>query len=196
MLKSTILSTLEKAVNFVLARDPNSATRLQSLAGKTILLASTEPTFDIYWLFEPNQILLRSESRDSVTASIRGPLKELVQLGVSDKKIAKDLSVKGDLHAVEAFKELFGSLDIDWEEYLSQFTGDMVAYHVSNAARKTQDFLKNALNSLSANIAEYVQEEIKITPTKSEVTDFAQEVRELDRDVERLAAKMKKLSKT
>lgn len=193
MLKSTILYTLEKAINFVLARDPESIARLRYLAGKTILLASTEPTFDIYWLFEPNQILLRSEYRETVTASIRGPLKELVQLGVSDKKIAKDLSVKGDLQVVEAFKELFVHLDIDWEEYLSQFTGDVVAYHVGNAARKTQDFLKNAFNSLSANTAEYLQEEIKVTPTKMEVTDFAQAVRELDRDVERLAARIKKL---
>jgi len=193
MLKSTILYTLEQAINFVLARDPESNTRLQALAGKVILLASTEPTFDIYWLFEPNQILLRSEHRAPVTASIRGPLKELVQLGVSDKKIAKDLSVKGDLQVVEAFKELFVRLDIDWEEYLSQFTGDVVAYHVGNAARKTQDFLKNAFSSLSANTVEYLQEEAQVVPTRTEFREFAAEVRELDRDVERLAARIKRL---
>jgi ubiquinone biosynthesis protein UbiJ len=193
MLKSTALCALEQTINFVLARDPESNTRLQVLVGKTILLASTEPTFNMYWLFEANKILLRSEWRDEVNASISSPLNELIQLGLSDKKIAKDLTVKGDLQLIEAFKQLFSQLDIDWDEYFSQYTGDVVAHHIGQAARKARSFLKHALSSLSGSTTEYLQEEINVLPAKAAVTDFAAEVRELDRDVERLAARIKRL---
>jgi ubiquinone biosynthesis protein UbiJ len=195
MLKTVALHTLEQAINFVLARDPESILRLQTLANKTILLASTEPMLNIYWLFESDKILLRSEWRNEATASISGPLNELIQLGFSDKKIAKDLTVKGDLQAVEAFKELFVSIDIDWEEYLSQYTGDVVAHHLGTAARKARSFLKNAVSSLGSSTTEYMQEEINVVPTKMTVTEFAVEVRELNRDVERLAARIKRLRK-
>ena len=193
MLKTAFLNSLEQAINFVLARDPQSCERLQTLAGKTILLASTEPRLTIYWLFESDKILLRSEWRDDTTASISGPLNELLQLGLSDKKIAKDLIIKGDLQAIAAFKELFASLDIDWEEYLSHYTGDVVAHHLGQAARKARRFFKHAFSSLSSSTKEYMQEEINVVPTKMAVTDFATEVRELDRDVERLAARIKRL---
>ena len=192
MLKTTFLHTLETAINFVLARDPESSVRLQILANKTILLASTEPTLNIYWLFEPDKILLRSEWRGDVTASISGPMNELVRLGLSDKKIAKDLTIKGDLQAVESFKALFSQLDVDWDEYFSQYTGDVVAHHLGQAARKARGFFKQAFSSLSSSTTEYMQEEINVVPTKMAVTDFAADVRELDRDVERLAARMKR----
>ena len=68
-----------------------------------------------------------------------------------------------------------------------------MAHHLGQAARKAHHFFKYAISSLSRSTTEYLQEEANLLPTKLDITDFASEVRELDRDVERLAARLKKL---
>ena len=40
------------------------------------------------------------------------------------------MHIEGDTHIALALEQLFQKLDIDWEEHLSRFVGDVVAYKI------------------------------------------------------------------
>ena len=108
-------------------------------------------------------------------------------------KIAKDLTISGDLHVVEAFKELFARLDIDWQADLAALTGDAAAYKIGKTLKQAGQFFKHASKSFAQNSKEYLEHEAELLPSRLQFTDFSQDVRELNRDIDRVAAKIKRI---
>lgn len=85
-------------------------------------------------------------------------------------------------------KKLFDEMDIDWEGHLAHFTGDVVAHQLGSFMRKGLSFTKRIDESMRQNMSEYLQEELRILPSKNELEDFYKEVDELSLSVERLQA--------
>lgn len=193
MLATTVALGLEKSVNFALNRDSNSQERLDALEDNIICTEISDLKLTLYWLFEQQRIRIVSEWRDEVDATISGPIQAIARMGLSKAKVAKDLTVSGDMHVVEAFKELFAKLDIDWEAQLVPYTGDALAFKLGKTARQAGNFLQKAAKSFGANTKEYLQEEAQLLPSNLRLEDFANDVRELNRDVDRLNARIKRL---
>lgn len=193
MLKTTACYSLEKMVNFILLRDEDSTTRLVALEGKLVAIKFTNLHLTLYWLFENQKVRILSTCRDEADASVSGPLEAIVRLGLSKAKVAKDLTVSGDMHAVEDFKALFAKLDIDWDAQLAALIGDALAFKVGRAARLTKQWVKQAAQSLHENTKEYLAEESGWLPPRLLFTEFSKDIRELNRDVDRLAARVKRL---
>lgn len=193
MLTSTLFYSLEKSINFLLSRDSDSKSRLVALEDKAICLKISDIDLTMYWLFEQHRIRVVSECADEIDATISGPIQAIARMGLSKAKVAKDLTVSGDMHVVEAFKELFAKLDIDWEAQLAAYTGDALAFKLGKTARQASHFLQKAAHSFGANTKEYLQEEANLLPSTLRLDDFANDVRQLNRDVERLSARIKRL---
>jgi ubiquinone biosynthesis protein UbiJ len=196
LLKTGFFHLLEKSVNFLLSKDPDSAERLLALEDKVIALdiKLTDRSLIFYWLFEQQHVRLLSEWQGDIDAKIAGPLQAIAEMGLSKAKVAKDLTVSGDMHVVEAFKTLFAKLDIDWEAQLAPFTGDALAYKIGKTVKQTHQWLKQAQQSFRASSKDYLEEEINLLPSKLRMQDFSDDVRQLNRDVDRLAAKIKRLA--
>ena len=193
MLKTTLCYSLEKMINFMLMRDATSIERLSVLEDKIILLEFTDLHLKFYWLFENQYVRILPSWRDEVDASIAGPLEAIARLGLSKAKIAKDLTVSGDMHVIEAFKELFAKLDINWQQQLAPLVGDAVAFKVTRTAQSVSGWLKNSLQSMRENTKEYLTEESECLPPRLLFTEFSQEVRQLSRAVDRLAVRIQRL---
>ena len=194
MLASTLCFGIEKSVNFMLARDADSQHRLAALENKIICIEISDLKLKLVWLFEHNHVRIVSEWRDELDATIAGPLQAIARMGLSKAKVAKDLTVSGDMHVVEAFKDLFAKLDIDWEAQLAPYTGDALAFKIGKTTRDAVNFFKNCTQSLQQNSKEFVEEEMNILPSKLRFEDFSNNVRQLHRDVDRLAARLQRLS--
>ncbi len=193
MLKSTLCYGVEKVVNHVLDKDPDSATRLTALEDKVVSIEISDFSLTMYWLFELQQVRIVTNWRDEVDASIIGPAEAIAKLGLSKAKIAKGLTISGDLHVVEAFKELFARLDIDWQADLAALTGDAAAYKIGKTLKQAGQFFKHASKSFAQNSKEYLEHEAELLPSRLQFTDFSQDVRELNRDMDRVAAKIKRI---
>jgi len=195
IVKSAFLHSVEKALNFLIAQDEQTEDRLKALEGKVIALELTEPSFSLYWLFELGQIRLFStwHHEDEIDASISGPFSAFARLGLTQAKVAKDLVISGDLRAVEAFKDVLSKLDIDWEDFLAQYTGDIAAYQIHKTTRLGFSLLKNTAKSLFENTKEYLQEDGQLLVSKKRFADFSADVREVNRTVERFEVKLKRL---
>lgn len=196
MLFKFVLSIFEKTLNRFLQLDPESKKNLQTLAGKVIVFESYD--FKIYWLFTQNKILITNQYDGSADAVLSGSVFDFARLGMNQDTatvFATDIKMTGDTEVIQAFKNLFSQLNIDWEDQLSKITGDVIAYQIGSAMRLLNDWAKQSSKTLQVNLTEYLQEEARLLPTAIELNDFFIEVDQLRNDVERIEARIIRLKK-
>ena len=116
----------------------------------------------------------------------------LMRIAISrDAALARRLQMQGDIQLVQAIYSILSDLDIDWEEQLSQRTGDVIAHQIGNIARGLQRWRRHLGQKLRSDVTEYLQEESGQLPTRQEVEDFFTDIYLLQQDVDRLAAKFR-----
>lgn len=89
--------------------------------------------------------------------------------------------------------------DQDWEDRLAQLIGDGLAFQVGYRARKLNTKLQHYSNEFkhtsSQVLTEYIHYELDLLPSKPETQHFAEQVKSLEDDVDRLAERIKVLFK-
>ena len=100
------------------------------------------------------------------------------------------IHIQGDAEVAQAFSELLKQAQPDLEEELSRVIGDVAAHQVGNAARAALGFGRRAVETLTQNVAEYLQEEGRDLPTRTEADEFIADVDKLRDDVARLEARL------
>lgn len=194
MIAPFALSALEKAINQYVALDPEIDEKRQPLEGKCLKLIIKPVT--LYFSFDKDKITLSNDSHQSPDATLEGYPLSFLKLHFSDADhlfslFKTDISIQGDIEVGQQVKALFESIDIDWEEHLSQLTGDIIAHQVATVLKRTQTFGEGLLKSTQKNMTDYLQEECRLLPTKEELNDFYDDVDTLRLRVDRLCAKVK-----
>ena len=120
---------------------------------------------------------------------------ELVGLadGSHPHLIAKFVTIDGDVETGQAFKGILDAMDIDWEEQLSKFTGDVIAHQLANGVRRAGTVLRHGRHTLEQDVGEYLQEELRVLLSRIETENFSHDVTRLNMDADRLAARVKRL---
>ena len=187
---------IDTIVNRALALDPNAMQQLKKLHGKCleIFLQDFEKSFFMY--FTETGIQFTLTNPEKTEARISGPIKAFVNLALTKnphQSAQLGLSFEGNFNTVEAIQQLFLSLDIDWTEATSFWTGDIMAHQlgqfVQHAKKRNVHLLKNTAESIS----EYLQEESLMLPTRIEVNRFMDQVDVLRADVDRFNARLEVL---
>ena len=83
---------------------------------------------------------------------------------------------------------------MDWEAALAKLIGDVPAHLVGESLRNAASWQTQTAKRAASAAAEFAQEEIRLTPSANEVAHFRTQVRQLSTDVDRLAARIQKLS--
>jgi ubiquinone biosynthesis protein UbiJ len=99
--------------------------------------------------------------------------------------------MEGDIQLGMQIKQLFDSLDIDWEGFIAAFTGDAVAHQLAKVTQKVIRKTTSAKTTLHTHMDEYLHHELAILPSKKELAFFYQDVELTMLSVERLEAKVK-----
>jgi ubiquinone biosynthesis protein UbiJ len=191
------VATLESALNRVIELDPAMAPRLAELQGRSVgvVVVGTGITLTLYpgpWGF-----YLRAGLDPETDALIRGAPLALIRLGASDEAtrelFAGDVQIEGDVRLGTRMRQLFTQLEIDWEEQLAVLLGDAVAHQLGRRLREVQGWRRRSHEALAADIGEYLSEESRTLPSCPEAEAFMAEVDTLRDDVERLAARLRRL---
>lgn len=201
-LPAMLASNLESAFNRYLALDPDAGTRLQPLDGRTIALELRG--FDLVVCLQVAagrvRVLPEPDPDTEADTTLSGTPLGFARLGLggdsSDTLFSGDVTISGDVEAGQAFKAVLDELDIDWEEQLAGITGDMVAHQLGNAARSAGNWLRQGRSTLEQDLGEYLQEELRVVPTRIEIENFIGDVDCLRMDLERLEARIRRLGST
>ncbi|HAT8326922.1 TPA: hypothetical protein GDD11_14505 [Legionella pneumophila] len=198
MLKEYSLKALQTAINQAMKLDEQMPQKLQKLDGKTLEMVITPLNVNFYIRFKGSemQLLHRIDGRpDTIIHS--NPI-GLIRLSLLPTSKARSLfndkiRISGDIELGQSVKKLFDEIDIDWEGHLAHFTGDVVAHQIGSFVRKGLEFKNQFSTSMQQNITEFLQEELRICPSRNELEDFFAEVDELVLSVDRLQAHINNL---
>jgi len=189
-----ILEIAERSINHYLSFDPEKAAEFESLEGKCIKVVLSAPAITAYCLPMAGEIQIDSEYTREPDVSLTTTLGGLIKLSQSDNPTeaikSGDIEIDGDLRLAQKFSDILSGIDFDWEQRLSQYSGDLIANRLGGLFRSGQSWLKQTRTNLRMDTAEYLTEEADILPTKIEVESFSNKVENLRDAVDRLEARI------
>ena len=196
---STLAAALESALDLYLKQDPGALQRCAEMDGKVIALDVTGLDLSLYFMPGADGILVaghyEGEADTRLCASPLGFAK--LSLGPREDALFEGaVDIQGDTETGQQFQDILSAVDWDWEEQLSRITGDVIAHQTGKLARKATQFIKNSRNTLQQDVSEYLQEEVRLLPARTEVDYFLEEVDQLRADVDRLSARVDRLFRT
>lgn len=198
MLKKYSLIALQKAINQALYLDEQMPSKLQVLNGKVLEMVISPLNVNFFIQFEHGELLLLDKFDGHPDTIIHSNPIGLIRLSLLPASRARSLfndkiRISGDIELGQNVKKLFDEMDIDWEGHLAHFTGDVVAHQIGSFVRKGIEFKNQVSQSMQLNITEYLQEELRLFPSKNELEDFYNDIDELALSVERLQAHVHQL---
>lgn len=202
---SSLLLPFESLANRVIAADPNLSERVSRLAGKTLLVEVSTPRLGIVVRFYPASISLAAHQPDSTDqdsqalqpdGTITGSATTL--LGLLKRSAAKPLvnpglKISGDVEFVQAVYDLFLDLEVDWQEPLSRFVGDVPVHALERFIQELSGFARQTSSSIVRNVDEYLHEEAQLVPPLNRVQAFDQDLDALRLRIDRIDARLAQL---
>jgi ubiquinone biosynthesis protein UbiJ len=198
MLKKYSLKTLQMAINKAMSLDEHMPDKIQKLEGKVLQLVIAPLSVHFFIGFSNKELLLLDTYEGTPDTIIHSSPIGLIRLSLLPSSKARSLfndkvRMSGDIELGQQVKQLFDTMDIDWEGHLAQFTGDVVAHQIGSFVRQGLQFKKQFSDSMRLNVTEYLQEELRLVPSKNELEDFFHDIDELSLAVERLHAQINHL---
>jgi len=189
---------LESALNRYLGLDPATGDRLAALDGRVIALELRGLELGLVFRVQGRNIALVDEAGLKPDTVLRGTPFGVARLGLgrgdaTGTLFSGEVEISGDVETGQAFKAVLDAIDIDWEEQLARLTGDAFAHQLGNAARRTGSWLDRARLTLEQDLSEYLQEELRVVPTRIEIENLIEEIDRLAMDAERLEARFRRL---
>jgi ubiquinone biosynthesis protein UbiJ len=198
-LSAGVIAGLESVINRYLRLDPDTGARMAALSGRCIGIDLQGLDLQLFIYPVSQGIQLRDHIDGAADTVLHGTPLGMARLGLG-KSTAKTLfsgavSITGDVETGQTFKSVLDDMDIDWEEHLSMLTGDVVAHQLSNTAKRAAEAFRHSRHTLATDIGEYLQEELRVLPSRIETENFSAAVTRINIDADRLAARIKRLQR-
>ncbi|MCB1737312.1 MAG: SCP2 sterol-binding domain-containing protein [Gammaproteobacteria bacterium] len=197
-LPASLLAAVESAFNAYLGLDAENAARLARLQGKVIGLELRGLERHFYLLPQHDSVIVLGTYEGEADAVISGSPIALMAMHHPENRsrslFSGAVEIRGEVGVGQALQAILDDMDIDWEEMLSHYTGDIVARQVGNLVRGASRWLTRSAGILEQDIGEYLQEEARSLPPRLEVQDWMDEVDAARSDVDRLDARIQRLA--
>ena len=184
-------------LNRYLECDPERCDELKKIDGKIIALKFKEPDITLKLQVDGSSLLEVEDAAISPDVELLLSLKTLPNylLGVDRNQQIKsgDIEIIGDTHVASIFHNVLSEVEIDWEELLAARVGDTMAAQIGLGAQKIKGFMRTVRDNMQMDTRDYLQDNLQVAVTQSEVDTFVQEVDTLRADVDRLEARLKRL---
>jgi ubiquinone biosynthesis protein UbiJ len=192
------LTPLESLLNRNIAASAAARTLCRRLEGKVMALHVEGMPLSIYFKSSGEQMSLDTQHEGTPNATLSGtPLSLLRMAGPAPETALRTGSVHihGDAEIAQTFSELLKQARPDVEEELSRVIGDVAAHQVGSAARSMLGFARRAADTFAQNVSEYLQEEGRDAPSRTEADEFITGVDKLRDDVDRFEARLSLLER-
>lgn len=189
------LAHIETTLNRLIELDPAAQQNLSELEGKTIAIAITQPTIECTALFSGQSIILFPGFDPRANARIQGSAIHLARYAVLKPAtpVGQGLRLSGEQHLLLQAQRIASQLDIDWEEPLSRYIGDIGAYQIGQAARQFFSWSKQSINKLTEAAEMYAHDELDLSPSQPELNHYLNEVDRISAATSRLEIATAKL---
>ncbi len=197
MLIQLFAPTIETIINQVIKLDPEARERLKSLDGKIIKFELVDLNQAIFFNIDEDYILVKDSVEQEVNAELKGNSLAFFNLALSEQQdplFKGEVIFSGEIQTAQKFQKFFEQLDIDWEEHLSQYTGDIFAHQLLKSGKSLHSWATNTFDTARQNLSEYLRFEAQVTLASIELENFYEDIADLKSDVERLEQKVNRLT--
>ncbi|ATF09289.1 ubiquinone biosynthesis accessory factor UbiJ [Candidatus Enterovibrio altilux] len=177
-----VTAVVEISLNTLIRPDTNNQNHLARLKGKVLRVMLTDINKQLIFVFSQQIHVLTAfdgkiDCKLALRVSIIPQLKDKANL---TKLITQDkLQLDGDIDIAYHFYGLLNSFNPDVTEWLSHYTGDIVAYTLARFVQQSIALLKNMLRRQQNYASELVTEEWRLAPGALEMAHFANQVDEV-----------------
>lgn len=186
---------MQTALNSALSGSSAAARDLKQLDGKVIALEIKELPFKLYFLPQNGKLTVQAEHTGKPDMTVRAPSFALLEAALRRGEAPpRGIELNGDAETAQIFSRLLKQADLDWEELLSRYVGDVAAHQIGNLAHGLLRWGKDAGERFGQDLAEYLVYESASLPARHEVTAFLDGVDHLRSDVDRFAVHLQQLS--
>ena len=189
-LDNLVCGLLETSVNKLQQLDASALQRRKQLNGTIIGVLLKEINRPLYFVISSQQIDILSEYEGQVDCFIRLNISALKELQNNHQLThlikTEQLEVEGDIHTVQRFASLITEMDIDWEQHLSTYIGDILAHKFCYQFKQCRQNVSLQIKKFERHSAEYITEELKIAPGPLEVMYFCEQVNDLKKQTDAL----------
>ena len=197
-IKTTVLAGLEKQFNAALALDPVTVIQLSEMAGVVVEVQCSEPEFQCYVFLEKEGVRLAGYHEGETDAGIRGSIVALADL-VAKRDQAIDavpgLESWGSTDVLNRLSAIHQSVEFDWETVLCRCFGDVGGHLLAKGFHFASSQAEKIKTAAADNLEGYLQEELRLLPSRNELAAFAADVAELKLAVDGLADTVNDLNK-
>ena len=198
MLPQLIASALEQALNRFLGTDSDFAGRLKPMLGKRLALQLRELPFTLQIQFCEQQLVVLVGDQGTPDARVQLSVLDLPLLtdGSSLTELIKQdrLALQGDAALLQQFTRLLKETELNLEELLSRYIGDIPAHQLGSAFSIGHGYLKRQTQEGKANLFEYLTDEIELLPHPNMLATFSRDVKALAEEVDAVAKRLQDLT--
>jgi len=192
-----LLKPLQIAINRYLDYDPEAPKQLAKMEGKVVTLHFQPLDIKCFVMLTREGVDLFDEMDGEADTTISGSPLSLAMMGLQESSTSSlfsgDVVIDGDIELGNQFQAFIDNVEVDWEEPLSQLTGDVIANQLGDFARNLSTWVQQTTETNILNTAEYFREEQRMLPSTFEVERFKKDVDELRLSTDRLEAKVQRL---
>ncbi|MGX5172799.1 ubiquinone biosynthesis accessory factor UbiJ [Aliikangiella sp. IMCC44653] len=188
---------IETVANRILLLDPNAEQLLAPFQDKLIHVCIQDLNLNYYFTFPNKSLVVQTQSTREASVAIKGKLSAFMAAASdensSDAIFKGELHFSGEINTARQLQDNLKQLNIDWHEPLAELFGDEIGFMVAKGISKASDFFRNLMQQTAKDIPEYLQEELKVTLTHSELEHFYQSVDLTRSQVDRLEARIQRI---
>ena len=194
-MSSTLNTFIVSSFNRYLDCDPERAQDLQSINAKTLSITIKEANITICMQVRDLRFI-ESEHIADCDAGIIVSVNVLPEkmAGRDQSQLLKDgsIEIQGDSHVASVFNKVLSEIEIDWQDVISKYTGDVLAHQIASGAKTLASIMHRLGENMRLDVRDYLQDDLQVAITKSEVEHFIQEVDDTRARVDRLEARLNK----
>jgi len=189
---SLVCAGIETTINKLVSLDKNSASLLDTLDGKVVHIKLNEYKEPLYFYIASRRIDVFSNYEGDVSVTLTLGIDTLIALknkqSISELIKQDKLIIDGDIKVLQQFSDLLTTLDIDWAEIISPYTGDVLAHRISQQAKKINGAIQTQGQSAKVHFGDYIKHEAKLTISPLEFLHFCDQIESLTTRVDQLSA--------
>ena len=184
-----------KLVNCLLSLDQETLSALTALQNKIFEIELLYTNLNLFITPVKEGIKLSPHCDRVADVMIKGTPSAFLAMLTDGKVGIGNVEINGNLKLAQQFQSILKHADFDWEDYLSQYLGDPLAYQTGKIVRGTKHFIRRLGEKIALDTSEYLRYEKAWLPDQFEVESFCQAVDTLRDDVERITERVTKLER-
>ena len=192
---ASLNTLIVSSFNRYLDCDPERAQALENINDKILSITIKEANFTLIMQVQ-NARFFEADLSQQIDASIIVSMHVLFgKMGGQDQnQLLKDgiIEIQGDSHVASVFNKVMNEIEIDWQDVISKYTGDIVAHQITTGAKSVASVLRRLGDNLRLDVRDYLQDDLQIAVTESEVEHFVEQVDDLRARTDRLEARLNK----